>query len=76
MFANSVELRKAMVDRKGQPMHGKVTVRSALAGAEALTAKVAAATAFAPAALGVRLPAAAGKPKAAKAARLAKAAAA
>jgi hypothetical protein len=76
MFANSVELRKAMVNGKGAPMHGKVTVRSALAGAEALTAKVAAATTFAPAALGVRLPSAAGKPKGAKAARSAKAVAA
>lgn len=76
MFANSVALRQAMVDKKGKPMHGKVTVRSALAGAEALTAKVAGATAFAPAALGARLPPAApAKPKAPKAARKEKAAA-
>ena len=56
MFCNSVALRTTMVDKKGVPMHGKVTVRSAIAGAEALTTKVAAATAFTPATLGVRLP--------------------
>lgn len=69
MFANSVALRKANVDSKGEPVQKKVTVRAAMAGAEALNLKIAGATAYVPVKVGARLAKAATKPaKAAKAA--------
>ena len=69
MFANSVALRKANVNGKGEPVQQKVTVRAAMAGAEALNLKIAGATAYVPVKVGARLAKAATKPaKSAKAA--------